>query len=220
MTSSSASSGHAEHMDRMYRYTRHVYDATRRYYLLGRDHLLNTMRVRPGDRVLEMGCGTARNLIRLHRIQPRAELFGLDAAQVMLDTAAESLRRKGVKATLRQCLAEQFHYQQTFGLDEKFDIIFFSYSLSMMPTWREAVTAAFESLKADGRIYIVDFWDQAGLHKTFAWILQNWLALFHVHHRPELLGYLLELQRDGRCTVALESIGGRYAYIAKLERVR
>ena len=32
--------GQAAAMDRMYRLTRHVYDATRRYYLLGRDRML------------------------------------------------------------------------------------------------------------------------------------------------------------------------------------
>ena len=29
----------AEQMDRMYRYQRHIYDLTRKYYLLGRDRI-------------------------------------------------------------------------------------------------------------------------------------------------------------------------------------
>jgi S-adenosylmethionine-diacylgycerolhomoserine-N-methlytransferase len=56
-----------EEMDEMYRWTRYVYDFTRKYYLLGRDRLLRDMELKPGDRVLEIGCGTARNLIRLAR---------------------------------------------------------------------------------------------------------------------------------------------------------
>ena len=52
-------------MDRMYRMQRYFYDVTRKYYLLGRDQLLEQMEVRAGEHVLEIGCGTARNLIAL-----------------------------------------------------------------------------------------------------------------------------------------------------------
>jgi S-adenosylmethionine-diacylgycerolhomoserine-N-methlytransferase len=207
---------HADHMDRMYRYTRHVYDATRRYYLFGRDRLLREMKIASGDRVLEMGCGTARNLIKLARIHPNAKLFGLDASQSMLDTAQQSLHHRQLdkKVTLRYCLAEQLDHRATFSLDQQFDVIFFSYSLSMMPTWPAAIDAALNNLKPGGEIYIVDFWDQAGLPRAFAWLLKRWLALFHVHYRPELLEHLQQMQRDGKCRMTLQSLGGRYAYIA------
>ncbi len=52
-------------MDRMYRVTRHIYDFTRRYYLLGRDRMLADVTTGPETATLEVGCGTARNLIRL-----------------------------------------------------------------------------------------------------------------------------------------------------------
>jgi len=211
---------HADHMDRMYRYTRHVYDATRRYYLLGRDRLLRTMVIRAGDSVLEMGCGTARNLIKLHRLHPQARLFGLDASQSMLATAAQSLQRheRTGSVELRHCLAEQLHHQTVFDLARPFDVIFFSYSLSMMPTWPQAIDAALANLHPQGRIYIIDFWDQAGLPGLFAAALKRWLALFHVHYRPELLEYLTRLVREGRCQINVESIGGRYAYLAAISK--
>jgi len=209
---------HADHMDRMYRYTRHVYDATRRYYLLGRDRLLRTMLIRPGDCVLEMGCGTARNLIKLHHLHPQAHLFGLDASQSMLATAAQSLKSHDPLGMieLRHCLAEQLDHQKVFDLPRPFDAIFFSYSLSMMPTWPQAVDAALANLNPQGRIYIIDFWDQAGLPRLFAATLKRWLAAFHVHYRPELLDYLSRLVQEGRCRMNVESIGGRYAYLATL----
>ncbi|MDH4412604.1 MAG: SAM-dependent methyltransferase, partial [Rhizobium sp.] len=34
------SQNHADRMDRMYRYQRHIYDLSRKYYLLGRDHMI------------------------------------------------------------------------------------------------------------------------------------------------------------------------------------
>ena len=63
----------SEEMDRMYRLQRYFYDITRKYYLLGRDRLLREMDLAPDARVLEIGCGTARNLICLARQRPQVQ---------------------------------------------------------------------------------------------------------------------------------------------------
>jgi len=211
----------ARKMDRMYRYTRHVYDVTRRYYLLGRDKLLRRMVVNEGETVLEMGCGTARNLIKLGARAKGHALYGLDAAQVMLDTAAAALRKRGLadRVTLRQCLAEQLDHRATFGLDEPFDVIFFSYSLSMMPTWPQAIDAALANLAPDGRLYIVDFCDLGGYPRFVAGALKWWLSRFGVHHRPELIDHLHALEAEGRCALQVEYLYRRYAFLAELNRV-
>ncbi len=59
-------------MDRIYRHQRHIYDLTRKYYLLGRDALIRDLAPVPGDTVLEIGCGTGRNLILAARRYPDA----------------------------------------------------------------------------------------------------------------------------------------------------
>ena len=51
-------------MDRMYRRQRHIYDLSRKFYLLGRDEAIARLRPAPGDKVLEIGCGTGRNLVK------------------------------------------------------------------------------------------------------------------------------------------------------------
>ena len=78
-------------MTRMYRWTRHVYDATRRFYLLGRNRTLRQIARLPAGAVLEVGCGTARNLRVLDRTAPRHTLFGVDASHSMLSTARATL---------------------------------------------------------------------------------------------------------------------------------
>ena len=207
-------------MDRMYRLTRHVYDASRRYYLLGRDRLIAEMAIPEGGRVIEVGCGTARNLAKLARRlgdESQVQLFGLDASQQMLDTAAVKLARRGLggRVTLRQGLAEELS-PAVFGQDEPFDVVFFSYCLSMVPTWRAAVDAALRAVRPEGRLYVVDFWDQAELPRWFGGVLRRWLDLFHVHFRPELLEYLHgAAARTGR-PIALTPIARRYAYLAEL----
>ena len=211
-------------MDRMYRLTRHVYDVTRAYSLLGRDRMLAKVVTTPGTSTLEVGCGTARNLIKLARRPEPGLLCGLDASQEMLDTAAASIARAGVPAAgherirLRQGLAEQLDARAMFGRDEPFDTIFFSYCLSMVPTWPGAIEAALANLKTGGHLVIVDFWDQRDLHPVFAAGLKRWLAMFHVHYRPEVHDALAALGTTGRADVTFESVAKRYAYIASLRK--
>jgi S-adenosylmethionine-diacylgycerolhomoserine-N-methlytransferase len=210
-----------EEMDRMYRWTRHVYDFSRKYYLLGRDRLLRGMELHPGDCVLEIGCGTARNLIKLARMRPDVRCFGLDVSTEMLATAAAKVKRRGLqdRITLAHCFAEQLDHAKTFQLDAPFDAAFFSYSLSMIPTFKEAIDAALVNVRRGGEIYVVDFWDQGGWPGWFRFVLTGWLHLFHVQHRPELLGYLRELDAQGIGSLTLKPIARRYAYLATFRKL-
>ncbi len=205
----------SQKMDHMYRHMRHVYDATRKYYLLGRDTLLDRIAQHPSDQILEIGCGTARNLIRLSTKLTHAQLFGLDASTEMLKTAVQSVRRakQTRRIVLRHGLAEHLDHFHTFGLTEPFDTIFFSYTLSMIPTWPQALEIALKNLKPNGRLYIVDFWDQADLPKWFAKTLTHWLENFDVIYRPELLNHLNKLAQRQEIDLNITSFGRRYAFI-------
>lgn len=211
-------------MDRMYRLTRHVYDLTRAYYLLGRDRLLARVITSRSTATLEVGCGTARNLIRLARRPEPGLLCGIDASAEMLETAARSIARARVPAAghepirLRQGLAERLDPAAMFGRTAPFDTVFFSYCLSMIPTWPGAIDAALAALAPGGRLLIVDFWDQADLPGPFAAGLKRWLALFHVHYRPEVHAALADLGRSGRADVVFETVARRYAYIATITK--
>ncbi len=206
-------------MDKMYVLQRHIYDLTRKYYLFGRDQLLTSMIVPENGRVLEMGCGTARNLIKLARLRPDLQLYGIDASCRMLETAQDKITSAGLEQSiaLNPCLAEETCHLGTFSLAEPFDAVFFSYSLSMIPTWDLALAAGLRNIKPGGSIYIVDFWDQNGLPNWFGKILRSWLALFHVFFRPELLEAVRSLDTAGY-EVDVRSIGRGYAYLARIKK--
>ena len=165
--------------------------------------------MRPGDRLVEVGCGTARNLIRIARRYPQAQLFGLDASQEMLKTAAEAVRRAGLETRIR--LAHGYAEDLSpamFGQTEAFDACVFSYSLSMIPDWKQALRSASAALSAAGRIHIVDFGDLTGLGRVGQAILQAWLRLFHVTPRAELLHGFEQNTPD-----SLRLLPGRYAFL-------
>ncbi|WP_425098572.1 class I SAM-dependent methyltransferase [Tropicibacter sp. S64] len=170
---------HGALMDQVYRHQRRFYDVTRKYYLLGRDHLIDRMDVQPGQRVLEVACGTGRNLAAIKRRYPQAQLFGLDISEQMLLSARAKL---GPGAALAKADACAFDPRALFGV-VAFDHIVMSYSLSMIPDWQGALDEAFSHLAPGGTVHIVDFGDQAGLPRWFRRGLLAWLAKFHVTPR-------------------------------------
>lgn len=203
-------------MDRMYRWTRHVYDLTRRYYLLGRNRLLRQIARRSGGHVLEIGCGTARNLCLLHEKALQHTLYGLDASRAMLSTARKSTGQAGcaTAVTLGQGLAESLDPPSQLGVDRTFDVIFFSYVLSMIPSWAEALEAALTHLRPGGQLYIVDFWDQAELPLGTGTLLQGWLSLFGAKPRPKLISTIRWLDTQRGLSSAVVPVARRYGYIA------
>src|ERR1700676_1382866 len=84
-------------MNRMYRRQRHIYDGTRRYYLLGRDQLIAGLKPAAGASVLEIGCGTGRNLVCAAQLYPDARFFGIDVSTEMLTSAISAISRRGLE---------------------------------------------------------------------------------------------------------------------------
>lgn len=208
-----------ENMDRMYRHQRYFYDLTRKYYLLGRDKLIAQMNVKPNENILEIGCGTARNLIILARKHKAANFFGLDASSEMLKTSQEKIAARNLKnIRLQVALADHFDHRKTFGLENPFDTIYFSYSISMIPTWRESIQNALDNLKSGRSFYIVDFYDQANLPKWFQKILQSWLKQFHVKYPQKLLPHLANLERQGLGKLKIIPLYRRYSFIAEFKK--
>jgi len=175
-------SSHAALMDEVYRVQRHIYDFTRKYYLFGRDRLIARLNAEPEMRVLEIACGTGRNLAIIGQRYPGVRLFGIDISLEMLKSARAAL---GDAATLGQGDACSFDASEL--LDEAaFDRIVLSYSLSMIPDWQDALCHAASLVAPKGELHIVDFGDFAGLPRPFAVGLRAWLGKFHVASRASL----------------------------------
>jgi S-adenosylmethionine-diacylgycerolhomoserine-N-methlytransferase len=209
-----------ENMDRMYRHQRYFYDATRKFYLFGRDKLIARMDVQPGENVLEVGCGTGRNLVILAKNSPKTNFYGLDASSEMLKTAQAKINgKKAHNVNLKVALADDFTYNDTFGLSEPFDAIYFSYSITMIPTWRESLANALENLKPGHKIYIVDFYDQKDLPAWFQRVLQVWLKQFHVQFWSDLMPHLESLEKEGLIKLDVTSVFKRYSFIAELTKL-
>ncbi|MDP2129547.1 MAG: class I SAM-dependent methyltransferase [Erythrobacter sp.] len=182
MANAGAPSGHAALMDEVYRGQRHIYDFTRKYYLFGRDTLINGLAAKPGMRVLEVACGTGRNLAKIGTAWPGVRLYGLDISAEMLKSARAAV---GAEARLGQGDACSFDAAALLG-EPQFDRVVLSYSLSMIPDWQGALDHAAGLLAPGGALHVVDFGDLAGLPRPLAGLLRAWLAKFHVAPRDDM----------------------------------
>jgi S-adenosylmethionine-diacylgycerolhomoserine-N-methlytransferase len=202
-------------MDRMYRHQRYIYDLTRKPYLLGRDGLIDGLAPAQGDAVLEMGCGTARNLIRAARLYRHAQFYGVDISPVMLEQAQKSIDRAGLQGriTLGQGDAASFNAQALFGRSQ-FDRIFISYALSMIPSWRETLAQGLDLLTPHGSLHIVDFGDQGGLPHWFRDGLRRWLDLFDVKPRVGITHELTAEARSRGLLLSYQPLYRGYAFHA------
>lgn len=193
----SAAGNHAQLMDSVYRGQRHIYDLTRKYYLLGRDDLISNLNLPQGGTVLEVGCGTGRNLALIGKYWPQCQLFGLDISDEMLKSAKQNLNRAEMigRAKLVKGDAADFNAMDVFGRTH-FDRVVFSYTLSMIPEWQGALRQAFAQLSTNGSIHIVDFGMQQDIPDWFRSILHAWLRRFHVAPRDGLAEFVTQLANE------------------------
>jgi S-adenosylmethionine-diacylgycerolhomoserine-N-methlytransferase len=177
----------ALHMDRMYRHQRVIYDATRAYYLLGRDQMLRELDAGTGVTVLEIACGTARNLLRAAGMYPKARFYGVDISSEMLTTARASVAKSPHTHRIWLGLADATDFDaKAVLLLEQADRVLISYALSMIPRWESALDEAVLNVGPGGSLHIVDFGKMDGMPAPAKRALVAWLAKFDVTPRRNL----------------------------------
>jgi S-adenosylmethionine-diacylgycerolhomoserine-N-methlytransferase len=202
-------------MDAIYRPQRLIYDATRKLFLPGRDLLIAGLGLARGGSVLELGCGTARNLLKAARVWPKAELYGIDVSGEMLKTAGKNVEKErlGARIRLAQGDATRFDPQSLFGI-ERFDRVFISYALSMIPDWENAVEAGIGVLANGGSLHVVDFGGQAGMPRGYGRLLSAFLSKFDVAPRKDLEAVLRHAAFRHHASVEIAELYRDYARLA------
>jgi S-adenosylmethionine-diacylgycerolhomoserine-N-methlytransferase len=195
---------HSTFLNEYYGISRHFYDLTRKYYLFGRDAVLDTLGTESFASLLEIGPGTGRNLQILHKKRPNLKLGGIEASRAMLEVA----ELRCPFASFHEGFAEDAPIESVLGRAP--DRILFSYCLSMVQEPVIALDAAIRGLAPGGSVVIVDFGDFSKLPGWFAQFMNKWLEMFHVHPVP--VSMLLE--RRAKITWG----PGRYYFIARLSQ--
>ncbi len=166
-----------------YRWHAKFYDITRWAFLFGRNDLIETVaaQVKSPARILEIGCGTGKNLVALAEAFPGARITGLDLSADMLDRA----RAKSAPFADRVDLLHRPYDGPVADEGGKFDLIVISYALSMInPGYDEVIQRCRGDLGDAGVIAVVDF------HETRWTWFRKWMGVNHVRMEGQILAQL------------------------------
>ncbi len=141
-------------------YMAHYYDAVVTLMTLGREKTLrrvtlDLVQLKPGDKILEIGCGTGTlTLGAKARVGASGEAIGLDIAPEMVEAASRKATRKGVDATFQVGSIAKIPYPDSY-----FDAVMCSFMIFHMPddVRREGFAEIRRVLKPGGHLSILDF---------------------------------------------------------------
>jgi S-adenosylmethionine-diacylgycerolhomoserine-N-methlytransferase len=186
---------HGERLEAFYRQQAGAYDDFRKRLLHGREQLMQALEVPAGATLLDMGGGTGANIEFLgDRLTQFKHVTILDLTPSLLKVADERIRKNGW-SNVSTVLADATNYEHGDG---PLDVVTFSYSLTMIPGWFQAVDRAWHLLKPGGVLGVVDFyisrkWPAPGMKKhaafhRFFWPI--WFGYDNVFLNPDHIPYL------------------------------
>jgi ubiquinone/menaquinone biosynthesis C-methylase UbiE len=195
------SNAEAEAVQRFYRFHSLIYDWTRWPVLVGRRRAVELLALRPGDSVLEIGCGTGLTFppLQTHLDPERGRIVGVDFSAAMLRQAGRRVAARGWR-NVELVLADA----TTLRLEREFDAVIFAFSLTLIPDFEGALCRAVEHLRAGGRLVVHDFstfaaWGPVGV------VPRAWLRMCHVRvDRP----YIAVVERLCTGTSVCHGAGG------------
>ena len=146
-----------EHLIEMYRKKASRYDITSQLSPFGpqrahRRMAVQALRLRPGDNVVEIACGTGLNFPLIERhIGPQGRIVGVDLTDAMLAQAQHRIETNGwSNCSLVQADAGQFDFPT--GVDA----ILATYAHSLLPESGQVIAHGAAALSAGGRWVVLD----------------------------------------------------------------
>lgn len=148
-----------EHIIRTYRKRAANYDFTANlYYLFGyrewayRKIAVKALKLKPGDVVLELACGTGINFSLYQRyIGPEGRIIGVDITDAMLEQAQKRIDNQGWKNVVL--------FQQDAAIYRPplpVNAVISTYALSLFPNLERVLKNINDSLLADGRFVLLE----------------------------------------------------------------
>ena len=140
-----------------YRFLTPFYDFIQKYIVRDvryKTRLIEQANIRPGQHVLDLGCGTGTLAIMAKQKQPAAEVTGLDADPDMLKVAKYKSSQQNAPVKFDVGFTNKLPYP-----DASFDRVLSSIMIHHLKTPDKEITAqeVYRVLKPGGQLHIIDF---------------------------------------------------------------
>jgi len=143
-------------------------------YRAGRERGVALLNLRPGDTVLDLGCGTGLNFALLvDAVGPSGTVIGLDRSPEMLRMARRRVQASGwtsvrtVEADATTFDPMQVAHEFPAASGGRIDGVFSSYAMSVFDDWHPAWERMRTLLRPGGRAGIVDMQLPVGAARVF-----------------------------------------------------
>jgi demethylmenaquinone methyltransferase/2-methoxy-6-polyprenyl-1,4-benzoquinol methylase len=168
--------------------------------------------LRRGARVLELGCGSGRNLPHLEEaVGPEGHIVGVDVSDRSLDAARRRCERCGwSNVTLIEADAA------SADLEGPFDAALFSLCYAVIPDRSVALRRAWEALRPGGRLVVMDSRPAPGPWGRITRPLLHWVSRATVLGDPDVRPWDDLAALAG--TVELESMRGGVYFTCAAEK--
>lgn len=169
--------------------------------------------LRPGDTVVELGCGTGLNFAHVQqRIGTQGKIIGVDLTDAMLDVARASVAREGWN-NVELVQADVAEWPIPEGVSAVYSML----ALTLLPEYEAVIERASRALKTDGRLAVLDLkqpqrWP-TWLVRFAAWLNKPFgvsLELAERHPWESVRHYLTEIEfREYYFGALYLSVGGK-----------
>ncbi|WP_456425081.1 class I SAM-dependent methyltransferase [Rhodocaloribacter sp.] len=131
--------------------------------------LIRQADIEPGQRILDLACGTGTLSIRIKQACPEAEVVGVDGDPEILSLAARKARRAGVSVRLDEAMSFDLPYPEAH-FDRVVSSLFFHH-LSWTDKQRTA-REVYRILRPGGQFHVADWGkaEHAGMRALFVFI--------------------------------------------------
>lgn len=186
---------HADRLNSFYAGQASGYDQFRKRLLHGREELFETLPVTEQDVWVDLGAGTGENAeLWGDRLAQFRKAYLVDLCEPLLEVSSQRIADRGWQNVEAVCDdATQFT-----PAESSVDLVTFSYSLTMIPDWFQAVNHAWDLLRPGGTLGVVDFYvarKYPGYHlENHSWFQRHfwptWFAGDNVFLNADHLPYL------------------------------
>jgi ubiquinone/menaquinone biosynthesis C-methylase UbiE len=142
-----------------------IYNPTHGWTLPKRRLARLALDLQPGDRVLDLACGTGLNLSHLRKlVGERGRVVGADLTPAMLDIARKQIIRNGWKnVEVREADAANLSFPE-----ESFGKVLITFALNIIPDYVKAIEEVHRVLVPGGRFVALEM--RAGIHSLPSWL--------------------------------------------------